>query len=522
MCVSLRHPSREPGRQRTRGESVMSQAEKASEPSMEEILSSIRKIISEDPVAKVPAVAPPLSAAAGAAPSKPTPAPTPNGLLASLGRAAAASLNPGLHGGSPPAPAAQGLNGQGLAAPGMAGQGMATQAPTTTSSPAATSSPSPGGPGQSASAKPAADSLDDILGLADGPVLVAVSPPVAVPTAKPSLSLPSWMTQKPAPAPQAAVQPQLERPALRETQTATAASASQPTANQTSAPITLPPQSREAPLSQPAASVSAFDGAQQQPSRSDFGAVVPGRSAAAVSPEPSAATPPKASAPQTGGPRLSDFRPDAFADRLNGGMHRAQQIPLPAASAPEPNGRDDVAVPSAATVQLPRTASANPAAPPAAADLQPEIPAKAPPASMAQDASMPAANPEAVLKPSAIPEPVKAEAPTAAVQLPLQTISAPLANARSATTANKPAMNGPVVNAPTDAPAAATEPTPAAAAVTTARPDEPTRTMEDTVAELLRPMLRQWLDTNMPRVVEKALRVELAASAQPKPDAAKH
>ena len=47
--------------------------------------------------------------------------------------------------------------------------------------------------------------------------------------------------------------------------------------------------------------------------------------------------------------------------------------------------------------------------------------------------------------------------------------------------------------------------------------------MEDTVAELLRPMLRQWLDANMPRVVEKALRVELAASVQPKPaDPAKH
>lgn len=34
-------------------------------------------------------------------------------------------------------------------------------------------------------------------------------------------------------------------------------------------------------------------------------------------------------------------------------------------------------------------------------------------------------------------------------------------------------------------------------------------TLEDTVAHLLRPMLRQWLDTNMPRIVEKALRSEL-------------
>jgi hypothetical protein len=36
------------------------------------------------------------------------------------------------------------------------------------------------------------------------------------------------------------------------------------------------------------------------------------------------------------------------------------------------------------------------------------------------------------------------------------------------------------------------------------------------MAELLRPMLRQWLDANLPRIVEKALRVELAAGLTPK------
>ncbi|MGD9785299.1 MAG: DUF2497 domain-containing protein [Hyphomicrobiaceae bacterium] len=36
------------------------------------------------------------------------------------------------------------------------------------------------------------------------------------------------------------------------------------------------------------------------------------------------------------------------------------------------------------------------------------------------------------------------------------------------------------------------------------------RTIEDMVAELLRPMLREWLAENMPRIVEKALRIELA------------
>jgi cell pole-organizing protein PopZ len=41
------------------------------------------------------------------------------------------------------------------------------------------------------------------------------------------------------------------------------------------------------------------------------------------------------------------------------------------------------------------------------------------------------------------------------------------------------------------------------------------RTLEDTVADLLRPMLREWLDANMPRIVEKALRVETIMSVKP-------
>lgn len=40
------------------------------------------------------------------------------------------------------------------------------------------------------------------------------------------------------------------------------------------------------------------------------------------------------------------------------------------------------------------------------------------------------------------------------------------------------------------------------------------RSMEDTVAELLRPMLRSWLAENMPRIVERALRKELDESSR--------
>ena len=44
------------------------------------------------------------------------------------------------------------------------------------------------------------------------------------------------------------------------------------------------------------------------------------------------------------------------------------------------------------------------------------------------------------------------------------------------------------------------------------------RTMEDTVSELLRPMLRNWLDDNMPRILEKTLKMELAAAIEPDAD----
>jgi hypothetical protein len=53
--------------------------------------------------------------------------------------------------------------------------------------------------------------------------------------------------------------------------------------------------------------------------------------------------------------------------------------------------------------------------------------------------------------------------------------------------------------------------------------EAPNADFDDAVAELLRPMLRKWLETNMPRIVEKALRKELAettdaAAAPPEDD----
>jgi cell pole-organizing protein PopZ len=50
-------------------------------------------------------------------------------------------------------------------------------------------------------------------------------------------------------------------------------------------------------------------------------------------------------------------------------------------------------------------------------------------------------------------------------------------------------------------------PAPAAAA--------PARTLEDAVTDMLRPMLEKWVEANMPRLMEKALRGDLSKSSKP-------
>lgn len=60
----------------------------------------------------------------------------------------------------------------------------------------------------------------------------------------------------------------------------------------------------------------------------------------------------------------------------------------------------------------------------------------------------------------------------------------------------------------------AAEPPPPPAPSTPASADSMPGGIEDTTADLLRPMLRQWLAENMPRMVEKALSIELAESVK--------
>lgn len=66
----------------------------------------------------------------------------------------------------------------------------------------------------------------------------------------------------------------------------------------------------------------------------------------------------------------------------------------------------------------------------------------------------------------------------------------------------------PVAAAPAPAPETAIVAAPAAMALPL-----PVRSLEDTVAELLKPMLREWLDSNMPRIIAKALTPEELAKS---------
>jgi cell pole-organizing protein PopZ len=95
-----------------------------------------------------------------------------------------------------------------------------------------------------------------------------------------------------------------------------------------------------------------------------------------------------------------------------------------------------------------------------------------------------------------------------------QPIEKPMASATAAAPA-KPAA--PVTTAAVVAPGpAARAPKPEATLVAKAVSESApvmagTRTMDETVVELLRPLLRDWLDKNMPRLIEPALKAELEA-----------
>ena len=277
----------------------MSRAEKASEPSMEEILASIRKIISEDPAGlsggqggaqgsgqananiKAVAVKPEIVAALEAR------AP---GLLSSLGQVspAAPSIDPSSRG-------SQAVSVQPAPVAGRNVSGAAVQ-----------------------TAKPSAANLDDILGLADG-----AGPPSAPAPASPALQKTSPSAPSALGAAAAAVLPAaLSRPI--------------PTATER-APVQpfFPPQSRDLPPFGSAFPTGSGPGPAA--SATDFRAVVPGR-ADGGRPDLSRAESARVAEIEAGAPRFSDIRPDnPLADRGGTGSGPAvRALPITASPAPSP------------------------------------------------------------------------------------------------------------------------------------------------------------------------------------------
>lgn len=101
-------------------------------------------------------------------------------------------------------------------------------------------------------------------------------------------------------------------------------------------------------------------------------------------------------------------------------------------------------------------------------------------------------------------------APVLAAAEELVAMEAP-ASLTAAIVASYPSLPADPVSA--EPPAHVPPPVPAPAAPSPA-PAQASAPIEDSTADLLRPMLRQWLAENMPRMVEKALHIEVAESVK--------
>lgn len=282
------------------------------------------------------------------------------------------------------------------------------------------------------------------------------------------------------------------------------------------------------------------------PGAGSFGSLVPRRDAPAGE---LASTPPSGHGGGSGAPRFEPALPSEARQSENG---RQSESAAPAASQRTPGKPAPVviaAMPSARTNDpgfglRDGKSTANPVATPPAAASRPAVPAAASTAVKPEEPASPPASPgisvplpprtalfsrpfgsgvqPAATGPAApagafdtpavapAPKPVAQPAPAAA----RSKVAAPLAPAQVAASASA-----------LDALAAGLAASNASAGPTGAQPDggavagsvQPVRTLEDAVADMIKPMLQKWLTDNMPRIIEKALRVETAQQGNPKP-----
>lgn len=423
----------------------MTKPQKAGEPSMEEILASIRKIIADDPVSARKTATSDMPPAAGRpAPSQP---------LAAASRSA----------------------------------------------------------------------LDDILGLADPtakPNMPLPTPPTALKAGtapngpmprterRPGSSdVPSWLFPAPVNAPSQAAPPP-------------SGGASQPVAQPVPSISIAPEPFFQQPAPESAAKSEASP-AQPTPAVQarglDIGAIVPGRSESAreasvserkpesgripdwmsrpaVGSKPVAEPPPKSLADTTSKPKAGEAAL-SVAERLDLATERTEivrsiesivaGVAPDAATTPPPS---EIIAAKAPVADRPTTDALKADRPlPSVGMASVSADVHAPRSALVTD------------EPAAIPQPASAHPEKANLHLPV-------AVAEPAQTISRPSVLG----------ARPAKVVPAGDVLPTVLPGSNVRTLEDTVVDLLRPMIRQWLDDNMPRMVEKALRVELAESVKAK------
>lgn len=235
-------------------------------------------------------------------------------------------------------------------------------------------------------------------------------------------------------------------------------------------------------------------------------------------PKPEAAPPPP--------PASGDSKP--VPDRGGGKPAPVVIAAMPASSAPPPGEKPaaPVAPPSAPATPpsalAPKPSFAAPAPSPAGAGLSPAAGASASPPGGISVPLPPRANlfsrpfspkPEGAAPASSAAPSVRVPAGQSADRplpppsapppqrvLARQPASAP-ASALDALAAGLAASNASATTAPS--------PTPAVTATgTSAPPASAPRSLEDSVADMIKPMLQKWIDDNMPRIIEKALRNE--------------
>lgn len=223
----------------------------------------------------------------------------------------------------------------------------------------------------------------------------------------------------------------------------------------------------------------------------DFGLPVPPPAAPVVQPDVAVAAPVSAApaaiveaAPlpieQPAAPAVAVEPIQAAEDPVAAILEQIAAAPVPVAVAPEPEPQ-----PTPAVILEPAPAVVA-SVPEPAAPVHVEAPAPVAEETVAlqpsADAAPEAQAVEAVFEDAHVPEPDPVPAPQPIEPEPQAVSQQALVNAH------------PAVQASTQ--------------------DIATRSMEDTVAELLRPMLRNWLAENMPRIVERALRKELDESSR--------